>query len=231
MFGKSKGKVKEKYVYGVNSYWKDLWYFIWEDNSFWSWIVNILLAFVIIKFVVYPGLGLLLGTSFPIVAVVSGSMDHSLSGGSICGKIPLNYKSNLDEFWNTCGGFYEESEITKVEFSTFSLSNGFRKGEIIILYGKDNIRVGDVLVFWAQNPALKRDPIIHRVIDVNNGENGKVYTTKGDHNPLSIQDEVINEISITEGRVIGVALFKIPFLGYIKIFAVSLMGLLLEMFY
>jgi len=231
MFKKSKEIVKEKYVYGVNSYWKDLWYFIWEDNSFWSWIVNILLAFVIIKFLVYPGLGFLLGTPFPIVAVISGSMDHSLSETNICGKYPLEYKSNLDGFWNVCGDFYEERGIVKDEFSMFPLSNGFKKGDIIILYGKDKIEVGDVLVFWAQNPSLKRDPIIHRVIDIKNDVNGNVYTTKGDHNPSSIQDEVINEMSITENRVIGTALFKIPFLGYIKIFAVSLVGLLFGMFY
>src|SRR3989344_1394538 len=209
MFKKSKEKVKEKYVYGVNSFWKDLWYFIWEDNSFWSWIVNILLAFVIIKFLVY----------------------HDLSGTNICGKFPLEYRSNLDGFWNVCGDFYEERGIIKDEFSNFPLSNGFKKGDIIILYGKDKIEVGDVLVFWAQNPSLKRDPIIHRVIDIKNDVNGNVYTTKGDHNPSSIQDEVINEMSITENRVIGTALFKIPFLGYIKIFAVSLVGLLFGMFY
>ena len=139
MFGKSKAKEKEKYVYGVNSYWKDLWYFIWEDNSFWSWIVNILLAFVIIKFVVYPGLGFLLGTSFPIVAVISGSMDHSLSGGSICGKIPLNYKSDIDGFWNTCGDWYEERGIIKDEFESYTLHNGFKKGDIIVFYCKDKI--------------------------------------------------------------------------------------------
>ena len=76
---------------------KGIWYFIWEDNSFWSWIVNIILAFVLIKFIVYPGLGFLLGTGFPIVAVISGSMDHSLSGNNICGN--FNSK-DLFSFFN-----------------------------------------------------------------------------------------------------------------------------------
>ena len=57
--------------------WKKIWYFIWEDNSIWSWIVNIILAFVLIKFIVYPGLGLILSTSHPVVAVVSESMEHN----------------------------------------------------------------------------------------------------------------------------------------------------------
>ena len=58
------------------STWQKIWYFIWEDDSVLSWIVNIILAFVLIKFIVYPGLGLVFGTDFPVVAVVSGSMEH-----------------------------------------------------------------------------------------------------------------------------------------------------------
>ncbi len=234
MFGKNsetKKKEKEEYVYGRNSYIKDLWYFIWEDNSFWSWIVNIILAFVLIKFIVYPLLGFFLGTSFPIVAVISGSMDHDLSGNNICGKFPLNYRGNFDGYWSACGSWYEERGITKDEFSSFKLSNGFNKGDIIVLYGKDEIEVGDILVFWAQNPSIKRDPIIHRVIEIKDSADGKIYTTKGDHNPGSIQDNVINEASITEDRVIGTALFKIPLLGYIKIIAVSIMSAVFGLFY
>ena len=56
---------------------KNVWKFIWEDDSIWSWMLNIILAFVLIKFIVYPGLGLLLGTSYPVVAVVSESMEHN----------------------------------------------------------------------------------------------------------------------------------------------------------
>ena len=229
MFGK-KAK-KEKYVYGQNSYFRDIWYFIWEDNSMWSWLLNIILAFVLIKYLVFPILSILLGTSFPIVAVISGSMDHSLSGSNICGYAPLDYKSNFDGYWKVCGSFYEERGITKDEFSEFNLRNGFKKGDIIILHSAANLKVGDVLVFWAQNPSLKRDPIIHRVIKVQDGPDGKIYTTKGDHNPASIEDTTINEITIGENRVIGQALFKIPFLGYIKIFAVSIFNVVFGMFY
>ena len=56
--------------------WKKTWYFIWDDDSIYSWLVNVVLAFVLIKFIVYPVLGLLLQTNYPIVAVVSSSMEH-----------------------------------------------------------------------------------------------------------------------------------------------------------
>ena len=55
---------------------RKVWKFIWEDDSALSWIVNVILAFVIVKFLIYPGLGLVLHTTHPVVAVVSGSMDH-----------------------------------------------------------------------------------------------------------------------------------------------------------
>ena len=55
---------------------KKTWHFIWHDESLLSWIVNVLLAFLIIYFIVYPVLGLVFSTSHPIVAVVSPSMEH-----------------------------------------------------------------------------------------------------------------------------------------------------------
>ncbi len=202
--------------------WRRIWYFIWEDDSVWSWIVNVILAFVLIKFIVYPGLGLLLGTQFPIVAVISESMDHSPAGNSICGHaVDDTYKSNLDGFWSACGSWYESRNISKSEFSTYRLSNGFKRGDIIFLYGKkpEDIKRGAIIVFSAANVNRKPDPIIHRVVAVDYETN--TFTTKGDHNPSSIKDSTIAEHAIGEERILGVALFKVPYLGYVKIIAVE----------
>ena len=107
---------------------KRVWHFLWKDNSVWSWIINIVLAFVIIKFLIYPGLGLLLGTNYPIVAVVSGSMDHHLSpGGEICGKQPIGYSTS--DFFSVCGDWYIDKGITEQQFNDFPLAKGFRRGE------------------------------------------------------------------------------------------------------
>ncbi|MBW3018278.1 signal peptidase I [Candidatus Woesearchaeota archaeon] len=206
---------------------KRIWRFVWHDNSVWSWIVNIILAFVIIKFLVYPGLGLLLGTSFPIVAVVSGSMDHHLSAsGDICGKNPIGYST--EDFWSACGDWYKELGITEKEFDNYPFSNGFRRGDIIILKGKDpkDINIGDVIVFTAKNPMIKSDPIIHRVIKSTNTNGKFVFQTKGDHNAGSWEDQVIGETEITENRILGTGWFKLPWLGYLKIGFVNLIGLL-----
>ena len=88
---------------------KKTWYFIWEDDSIWSWIVNIILAFVLIKFIVYPGLGFLLSTSHPVVAVVSDSMEHNME---------------FNKWWEKNERWYLENGIDKEEFEKFPLKNG-----------------------------------------------------------------------------------------------------------
>ena len=55
---------------------KKIWHFIWEEDSIWSWIANVIIAFVLIKFIVYPLMGFALSTNYPVVAVVSSSMEH-----------------------------------------------------------------------------------------------------------------------------------------------------------
>ncbi len=209
------GKKKE-----LKTFWQKLWYFIWDDDSVWSWIVNIVLAFVLIKFIIYPGMGLVLGTTHPVVAVVSGSMEHKIVRGEICGQIPDDYKNNFDSFWETCGGFYSGYNIDKGQFEKFSFKNGFNTGDIIVLLGRKpkDIQIGDVIVYKSNQP----DPIIHRVIKKWEEEGKYYFTTKGDHN----EGIIYFESKIEEERLIGKAVFKIPFLGYIKIWFVDFLRLI-----
>ena len=186
---------------------KKVWKFIWEDDSIWSWIANIILAFVLIKFIVYPGLGLLLGTDFPIVAVVSGSMEHN---------------SGFDSWWESNKYFYSEYNMTKNDFMSYKFKNGFNKGDIMILKGINfaEIKKGEVIVFNGG----RTDPIIHRVIK--KWKNDKYYfQTKGDNNNGSIEGM---ETKIPEEYVFGKAVFRIPLLGYIKIFAVEVLNFFVE---
>ncbi len=178
---------------------KKVWYFIWEDNSIWSWLVNIILAFLLILFIVYPGLGFLLTTSHPVVAVVSESMEHNME---------------FDAWWEKNKDWYIGSGINKQYFKTFSLKNGFNKGDIMVLVGRDaeNIEVGDIIVFRSS----KKDPIIHRVVKKME-DDGIYFQTKGDNNKDSIKSIVLDETNLREEVIIGKAVLRIPFLGYIKI--------------
>ena len=138
---------------------KKVWWFIWHDDSLLSWVVNIILALIIVKFLLYPGLGLAFGTTHPIVAVVSGSMEH--------------HNLDFDEWWETQGDWYEQNGIGKEEFKLYHFKHGFNKGDIMILLGKRTLDTGDVIVFNG-NPT----PIIHRIVSVSDGN----YVTKGDNN-------------------------------------------------
>ncbi len=181
------------------SYLKKFWNFIWYDEGILSWIVNLLLAFVLVKFIIYPGLGLLLGTSYPVVAVVSGSMEH---GGFA-----------FDDWWRLNEAYYKNLNISKTEFSTYFLLNGFNKGDLMVLKGAKNVSRGDILVFRGD----RNQPIIHRVV-VARRENGTLFIqTKGDNNLGSRFDE----IGIPEENFIGKAAFRVPYLGWFKLILVE----------
>ncbi len=198
-------------------FWRKLWWFIWEDNSIWSWIANIILAFILIKFIIYPGLGLLLGTSYPIVAVVSGSMDHD---------------GSFDEWWSrqyccldaSCSNRIAPSEIyssygiSEDNFKAFPFRNGFNKGDIMILRGPKELAVGDILVYWTDT---RSEPIIHRIVQAKGIAGDLVYKTKGDKNCGSADFEQ----SIGKERQVGKAVIRVPFLGWIKIGFVELLKL------
>ena len=184
----------------LKSYARKTYNFIFHDDSVWSWIVNIVLAFIIVKFIIYPGLSLLLGTSLPLVAVISGSMEHD----------GLNYNT----WWEQNGEWYEEQGLTKEMFQEFTLKNGFNKGDVVILLGVDVPKVGDILVYSSN---IHRYPIIHRVTYINDDEN--IYQLKGDNN------QVPDQVDVTQNMVIGKAAMVIPKIGWIKIWFTQLVGL------
>lgn len=215
---------------------KRFWRFIWEEDSAWSWIANIALAFVLIKFVVYPGLGFVLGTTHPVVAVVSSSMEHNSIKTcannecesykyAMCGNIYDSGKHfEFDDYWRGCGSWYEEEGISKEEFSGFPYKNGFNKGDIMVLKKIDpgKISPGEVIVFFNS----RKDPIIHRVAEKKEND-GKIYLhTKGDNNEESIKNGALDEGNVSQDAVIGKAILKIPYLGYIKIWFVDMLRFL-----
>ncbi|MBI5871915.1 signal peptidase I [archaeon] len=181
----------------LKSYLKAIWYFIWHDDSLLSWIVNLILAFVIVKFIIYPGLGLVLGTSYPVVAVVSGSMEHN--------------GIEFDEWWEANKGYYEARGINKEQFAEYSFEDGFNKGDVMIIIEPKDINKGDVIVYGSPYYPY---PIIHRVVEVN--EQG--YETKGDNNAAK------DPQTVTGNAVLGEAKLRLPWLGWVKIAFAQLIG-------
>lgn len=215
---------------------KKSWNWIWNSDSLLSWLAALILIFVFIKFIFFPGLSFILGTQLPLAGVESSSMDHSSlklckaydsslqcisysTDYEICGKY-FNQKTffNLDEYWKTCGQWYEDRGISKQEFEKFPMKNGFSKGDIIIVWGRFEPKIGDIIIFKANKESQAPRPIIHRIIKIENG----IMQTKGDHNErqLTISDPgKTDETNIKQEQIIGKAIFKIPYLGYVKIWA------------
>lgn len=182
---------------------KWFWWFVWEDDSWSSWVVSVILAFVLVKFVIYPVLGFALGTSLPVVAVVSGSMEHNGLG--------------FGDWWLLNGRWYEAKGISGEDMQGYRFHNGFNKGDIMILTGikPKNIKGGMVIVY---STARYKYPIIHRVVD-SSEDGGKLYfETKGDNNKQQDPDPVGEE------QVLGRAVLKIPFLGWIKLAFATIIG-------
>jgi len=212
---------------------KKFWNWLWESDSWWSYLVFLILVFIVIKLIFLPGLGLIFGTSLPLAIVESSSMDHnsleyclqaeqiiingkvtvvctewSSNEYEICGQKILEKKFlSVDNYWSTCGAWYEDKNITQEQFESFKFKNGFRKGDIMIIFGKKDINLGDVIIFNAG----RSNPLIHRVISLS------PLQTKGDHNSAQLSEEK----SINENQIVGVAWGRIPYLGWIKLFVVE----------
>jgi len=166
---------------------KNFWMFLKKD----SWVslaVTLILAIVVIKFIFFPGLSFLTGTDLPLVIVESCSMYHHDDG------FERTFESDV----------YGDYGIDLADTGNWIFQNGFSKGDVVFVVGADEIEVGDVIIFEGGGTY----PLIHRVVEV-----GDSYTTKGDNNPAVYAFDK----DIAEGQIIGKALFKVPFIGWIKL--------------
>jgi signal peptidase I len=149
---------------------------------------------IIMAILLNKALGLALGTDLPVVAVVSESMTHDST-------TPIVHYQFLE------GNYGYSRDV----IDSWPLHNGFRKGDVLVVKGisQDDIKVGDVIVY---NRAGLSVPIVHRVIDIEDG----TLTTKGDHNQIPDYWQV--------ERIRGEAIFRIPLLGWPKVILTSLIG-------
>jgi len=212
---------------------KNFWNWIWNSDSILSWVVALIVIYLFVKFIFFPGLSLIVGSSLPLAGVESSSMDHQIVQDdfrrlTLCGNIYAESEKehiNFEEYWNSCGNWYEEKEISKDIFSEFSLRNGFRKGDIIIVWGRFVPKLGDVIIFKPNLGSLAPRPIIHRIVGIEQDSEGFVFETKGDHNQkqLTSGNNIYNtdETNIREDQIIGKAVFKIPYFGWFKIIVVE----------
>ena len=186
----------------VKEYWNKFWFLLWKDDSLKGWIFSVIFLFIFIKLIFFPILNLTTGTTLPLAIVESCSMYHQ-----------GNFFSNFDNWWEIQEDKYSDFDINQELFSEFKFKKGFNKGDILFIVGTpaSKLKVGDVVVFQVEG----RNPIIHRIISIEEDENGKrTFSTLGDNNygQLSV------EKSISEDLIIGRAVFRLaPYLGWVKL--------------
>jgi signal peptidase I len=170
-----------------------IWAFLKED-SWPSLAATLLIAFITIKYLFFPLLTLLTGTTLPLVIVESCSMYHHDDGFN------LSFTSS---------SVYDKYNITIDDTSNWDFQNGFSKGDIIFVVGikPDKVKVGDVVIFEAG----ARYPLIHRLVDAD-----EPFATKGD-NDITNTRQLENEKSINADQLMGKALFRVRGLGWIKL--------------
>jgi|GEM_PF-1058201 len=89
------------------------------------------------------------------------------------------------------------------------------KGDLVIVQGGTEIKVGDIVVF---DSPVYNYPVIHRVM----GITADGITTKGDHN--SVQDNWV----IPVDKIHGKAIMRIPYVGWVKVGVYEALGMVKE---
>ena len=166
---------------------RKFWSFLKRD-TWQSWLVSLILAFLFIKFIFFPVLSLIFSTPLPLVVVESCSMYHS---------------TDFDDWWKRNEAWYEDKLIFRENFEKFSFKNGLNKGDIILVSGWGDIEIGSVIIFESSF----RFPLIHRVIEKD------PIGTKGDNN----FDQLPPEKEISSDKIKGKAVIRVPALGWIKL--------------
>lgn len=186
---------------------KKIWNFLWKSNSILSWIVDIVLIFIIVKFIIFPVMSLVLTTSLPLVIIESRSMEH---------------EGSFDSWFSLHGRWYLENNITAQEIKDYwPWQSGLNKGDVIVVKGSRNkdYKKGEVIIFKIKE---QKTPIIHRIVKIEekeiNGTVEKIFSTKGDHN----DGQLPYELEIKKEQIIGKAWLRVPAIGWVKLFFVEI---------
>lgn len=185
----------------IKKYLKKFWWLLWKDDSLKGWFFSVIFLVVFIMLIFFPLLRLATGTALPLAIVESCSMYHE-----------GNILSNFDSWYEKHDSKYAEYIINNLDFQEFPFKNGFTKGDIlfIIRANPDKLKQGDVIIF---NSGLNKNPIIHRIIKIEEGEE-RSFATLGDNN----NGQLSFEKDIQESQLVGKAVFRIaPYLGWTKL--------------
>lgn len=185
----------------IKKFLEKFWFIVWKDDSLKGWIMSMIFLFVVIKLIFFPTMTLITGTKLPLVIVESCSMYHE-----------DNLFSDFDEWFDKHDMKYFEYKTTYKEFQEYPFKKGFNKGDILFVTGTkpEKLEKGDVIIFDANY----RNPVIHRIINIEKEEDKYIFSTLGDNN----NGQISFEKEIDEDQIIGKAQANVlPYFGWIKL--------------
>ena len=105
---------------------------------------------------------------------------------------------------------YQDMGISIEDTKNWDFQNGLNKGDVIFVVRPKNLEIGDVVIFEGG----QQHPIIHRLI-----KDTEPYQTIGDNNQGQLKPprDITDETNISQDQLIGKAVFRIPYLGWIKL--------------
>lgn len=95
-----------------------------------------------------------------------------------------------------------------------SMEPAIKTGSLVFIKPHASYKIGDVITFGPE----KLVPTTHRIVEIKDTYEGRVYTTKGDANQSS------DENSIQASEIRGSVFLNIPYFGYIVHFARQPLG-------
>jgi len=152
---------------------------------------------IFIAFLINQTLAFALSTDLPVVAVVTSSMTHDEN-------TEINHYQWLQKNLG-----YNKSYV-----DSWPIAGGFLIGDMPIVKGSEDYKIGDVVVFSIPGQQV---PVIHRIIKINSDG---TFQTKGDHNPQQLPFE----FNIRKEWIHGKVIFIVPKLGYFKVMVSKLFG-------
>lgn len=89
-----------------------------------------------------------------------------------------------------------------------SMEDTIPTGEYILIKKTDpaSVKEGDIITFYSTDPAIYMQANTHRVVAVEQGESGLLFTTKGDHNPVE------DDVKVPQANLIGRYQTSVPVL-------------------
>jgi hypothetical protein len=156
-------------------------------------------------FIIVGVLTLVFNTSSYWMGVVSGSMSHQ---GDPKWRLYFEDRTIRELLLTSEGLQHIIPEDHIYDTADFPIQDGFDRGDLIVVRGVNSvseISVGDVIIIQRENNI----PLTHRVLAAWE-ENGKIrFTTKGDHNPYLVGDDLV----VRPEQIVGKVIYVIPNLG------------------